>query len=77
MGPATNLVTQLSGVPIGSSVVRGQVRIGHVRPNEWLYLGPRDAVAAAVADLELSGHTAVSDVTHGRAAARLIGGRTA
>jgi sarcosine oxidase subunit gamma len=75
-GPGTNVVTQLSGVPIGSSVVRGQVRIGHVRPDQWLYLGPKDAVAAAIADLELSGHTAVTDVTHGRAALRLIGSRT-
>jgi heterotetrameric sarcosine oxidase gamma subunit len=69
----TNLVTQLSAISPGRSTLRGTVRIGSVRPNEWLYLGPMDAVAAAVADLDLTGHTAVTDVTHGRSAVRIRG----
>lgn len=71
--PHTNLATQLGAVTPGRSVLRGTVRIGSVRPNEWLYLGSVDAVAAAVADLDLAGHTAVTDVTHARAAIRITG----
>ncbi len=69
----TNLATQLWAISPGRSTLRGTVRIGSVRPNEWLYLGPMDAVAAAVADLDLSGHTAVTDMTHARSAVRITG----
>ncbi|MFW2380866.1 MAG: hypothetical protein ACN4GZ_03835, partial [Acidimicrobiales bacterium] len=71
--PDTNLTTQLSAIAPGRSASRRTVRIGSVRPHEWLYLGPVDAVAAAVADLDLSGHTAVTDVTHARSAIRITG----
>ncbi|MGI9610860.1 MAG: sarcosine oxidase subunit gamma family protein [Acidimicrobiia bacterium] len=71
--PGTNLSTQLSAISPGQSASRRTVRIGSARPNEWLYLGPIDAVAAAVADLDLSGHTAVTDVTHARSAVRISG----
>jgi heterotetrameric sarcosine oxidase gamma subunit len=72
-GALTNLAIQLRAISPGRSSVRGTVRIGSARPNEWLYLGPVDAVAAAVADLDLSGHTAVTDVTHARSAVRVAG----
>jgi heterotetrameric sarcosine oxidase gamma subunit len=72
-GSHTNLATQLRSITPGRSVLRGTVRIGSVRPTEWLYLGPVDAVAAAVADLDLTGNTAVTDVTHARAAIRITG----
>lgn len=71
--PATNLAVQLGGVRSGHSTVRGSVRIGRVRPNEWLYVGPAVAVALAVAELDLTGHTAVTDLTHGRAAVSIGG----
>ena len=73
--PETNLATQLGAVSSGSSVLRGTVRIGCVRPNEWLYSGPPDDVAAAVADLDLAGHTAVTDVSHARGAIRITGAK--
>ncbi len=71
--PGSNLVTQLSSIGSGRSVVRRSVRIGRVRPNEWLYIGPADDVAAAVADLDLTGHTSVTDVSHARSSLRLAG----
>lgn len=71
--PGSNLAVQLAGVRPGRSVLRGSVRIGRVRPDEWLYLGPSLTVAVAVAELDLTGHTAVTDVTHGRAAISIGG----
>ncbi len=73
----TNLAVQLQAITPGRSALRGTVRIGSVCPNEWLYLGSVDAVAAAVADLDLTGHTAVTDVTHARAAIRITGSAAA
>lgn len=69
----TNLAVQLGGVGPGRSVNRGAVRIGQVRPHEWLYLGPSEQVATAIAELDLDGHTAVTDVTHGRSVVAVAG----
>lgn len=71
--PDTNLALQLGGVGPGRSMTRGAVRIGQVRPGEWLYLGPSEQVASAVAELDLDGHTAVTDVTHGRSVVSIAG----
>ena len=71
--PTTNLATQLAAITPGHSTMRGTVLIGSVRPGDWLYVGPLDGVAAAVADLDLAGHTAVTDVTHARSAVRITG----
>ncbi len=74
---STNLATQLAAITPGHSTMRGTVLIGSVRPGEWLYIGPLDAVGAAVADLDLAGHTAVTDVTHARSAVRITGSSAA
>lgn len=56
----------------GSRIANGVVIAG-TRPDEWMLLGPADAVASRVADIPTDGHVSFTDWTHGRAMFRLTG----
>lgn len=56
-----------------SSRTAANVIIAGTRPDEWMLLGPADAVATRVADLPVDGHVSLVDWTHGRAQFRLTG----
>lgn len=55
------------------SRVAGDVLIAGTRPDEWMLIGPAEAVAARVAELPTDGHVSMVDWTHGRAMFRLTG----
>ena len=61
------------GVAYGASRVDGDVLVAGSRVDEWLLIGPAQAVADRVAELPTEEHVSVIDWTHGRAMFRLTG----
>ncbi len=59
--------------PFASSRVAGSVLIAGTRPDEWMILGPSDAVSSVVSSIPDAGHVSFVDWTHGRAMFRLTG----
>ncbi len=55
------------------SRVAGNVLIAGSRPDEWMLIGPADAVATRVSEIPTDGHVSLVDWTHGRAMFRLTG----
>lgn len=51
----------------------GEVLIAGSRPDEWMLLGPLNAVEQRLAEMPTDGHVSVVDWTHGRAQFRLTG----
>lgn len=51
----------------------GDVLIAGSRPDEWLLLGPHEAVHQRLAEMPRDGHVSVVDWTHGRAQFRMTG----
>lgn len=73
----TPVVAEL-GVPFGASrrYSPGVLVVGR-RPQEWLLLGTTGSVASAMAELDLAGHVAVVDYSHGRGQIRVVGPKAA
>ena len=75
--PDSPVVAQLA-VPFGASRrYSADVMVAGTRPGEWMLLGSSRPVAAVMAELDPSGHTAVVDYTHGRGQVRVVGPKAA
>jgi heterotetrameric sarcosine oxidase gamma subunit len=75
--PDAPVVAQLA-VPFGASRrYSTDVLVAGTRPSEWMLLGSSGPVAAVMAELDPSGHTAVVDYTHGRGQVRVVGPKAA
>ena len=61
------------GLTFGTSEVRGDLLVVRIRPDEWLLIGPADAVGAEIAGLDLAGFASHVDVTHSRLLFRFTG----
>jgi len=67
--PARGMLAQA----FAGSRTSGGVIVAGTRPDEWMLLGPAEAVAARTADVPTDGHVSLVDWTHGRAQFRLTG----
>lgn len=59
--------------PFAGSRTGAGVVVAGTRPDEWMLLGPAEAVSARLADVPTEGHVSFVDWTHGRAQFRLTG----
>lgn len=71
-GPGTP-ARAVAAQAFAGSRTAADVLIAGTRPDEWMFLGSADAVAARVADIPMDGHVSLVDWTHGRAQFRLSG----
>jgi len=70
---AETTAAQQIGVRFGTSHTSDDVLIVGQRPDEWMMLGPAEAVWAYVQGLDSAGHVSVIDYTHSRDMFRITG----